>query len=174
VAVAAPPTRAAVSGITVAPWAFRSGTEAAWVLVGVDDQLFLAKNVPTSDFAAAGANLNGFKGLSTTGLIIGFTVEGLGTGDYCSNGAPRFNLHLMNDPNTYFLGCALGDLSGNIVSFTAGNGYGLGPGCEVSCQLPSGGTIDSLRIVFDEQGTTHLDDIFVGTFSAGGPGHFGG
>jgi hypothetical protein len=174
VAVAAPSTRAAVSGITVAPWAFRSGTEAAWVLVGLDYQLFLAKNVPTSEVAAAGANLNGFKGLSiTTGLTIGFTVETLGS-DYCSNGAPRFNLHLMNDPHTYFLGCALGVLSGNVVTFTAGNGYGLGPGCEVSCQLPSSGTIDSLRIVFDEQGTTHLDDIFVGTFSAGGPGHFGG
>jgi len=169
VAFLAPAARAAPSDITVAPWTFRTGSEASWVQVDGDWQLFLTKDVDTGVASAAGAHVNGVKGLSTAGLTIGFTVEG--AGDYCSGGAPRFNLHLQGDPTTYFLGCPLGDRVGNVVSFTAGNGYGQGPGCETACQFPSHGTIDSLNIVFDEHGSTYLDDIFVGGFTAGGPGH---
>ncbi len=74
---------------------------------------------------------------------------------------------------TYFLGCQWGDKTQNAdgsyaVSFTAGTVYPAG--CDV-CQIPSGATIQSLSIVFDEQGWTHLDDIRVGDFFAGGPGH---
>ncbi|TLZ74994.1 MAG: hypothetical protein E6K08_09580 [Methanobacteriota archaeon] len=169
VAFLAPAARAARSDITVAPWTFRTGSEASWVQVDGDWQLFLTKDVDTGVASAAGAHVNGVKGLSTAGLTIGFTVEG--AGDYCSGGAPRFNLHLQGDPTTYFLGCPLGDRVGNVVSFAAGNGYGQGPGCETACQFPSHGTIDSLNIVFDEHGSTYLDDIFVGGFTAGGPGH---
>jgi hypothetical protein len=171
VAFAAQPARATANGLNVSTWTFRSGSDAKWVIIDGNSVLFLAKTAPTTEVTAAGAHLNGIKGLSfAAGFKIGFTVVGIG--DYCSNGAPRFNVHLMNDPITYFLGCALGDRPvGNVVSFTAGFGYGQGPGCEVSCQLPSSGTIDSINIVFDEMGATHLDTIFVGEFVAESQGH---
>jgi hypothetical protein len=151
--------------LNVAAWTFRSGSDAGWVLLpDGTTALLLAKNVPTEENSAAGAHLNGIKGLSADALFtIGFDL--VGTDPYCGAGAPRFNVHLAGDPTTHFLGCAAGR-SGNHVSFTPGITYG----CD-TCMIPLGATIDTINIVFDEHGTTHLDNIVVGPFMAGDPGH---
>ena len=163
------------AGITVAPFSFapRGLGEfvpgggppalARWEKVSGDWQLFLAKNVPTAEIAAAGAQINGVSGLSTTGLTIGFTVES----GWCGAGAPRFNVRLAN-AGLVFLGCAHADLSGTFHSFTDGGIYG-------GVLFPTGDVVQSISIVFDEgtdvgPGFVYLDDITVGSDVAGAPG----
>jgi len=164
VAFAAQPARATANGLNVVAWTFQSGSDAKWVsLADGNSALFLAKNVPTDVFTAAGARLNGIKGLSTDGLMIGFDL--VGPDRYCGAGAPRFNVHVAGDSTTYFLGCAAGRIVDH-VSFTAGTTYG----CD-TCKIPLGATIDTINIVFDEGGTTYLDNIFVGDFVVGSQGH---
>jgi len=164
------------AGIIVAPFSYAPrglGTFAPgggppalarWEKIDGDWQLFLAKNVPTPEIAASGAQINGVTGLSTTGLTIGFTVED----GWCGAGAPRFNVRLQGTPGIVFLGCANAQVNGDVHSFTAGNSYG-------GVLFPSGDVIDSISILFDE-GTdaglfVYLDDIFVGDDSVGAPGH---
>jgi hypothetical protein len=167
-------SQAWAGGITVAPFGFAARglgsfepgggppVEARWQKVEGDWQLSLTKSVPTTEVAAAGAQINGVRGLSTTGLTIGFTLE---PGSYCGAGAPRFNVRL-SDGTIVFLGCIYGnDGSGN-VSFSAGNTYGGVP-------FPSGATIEGLSIVQDETGTAVIDDIFVGSEMVGGPNENG-
>jgi hypothetical protein len=97
---------------------------------------------------AAGATIDGVSGLSTTGMTLGFHVDG-----YCGAGAPRFNVSLTNG-TTVFLGCTYGnDGSGNVM-FTAGNTYG-------GVLFPEGATVSSIDIVQDEQGQTTLTNIMV-------------
>lgn len=162
-------------GITVAPFSFAPRglgaftpaggppAEAHWENVSGDWRLFLAKNVATAEIAAAGAQINGVSGISTTDLTIGFTVE---SGN-CGAGAPRFNVRLAT-AGLVFLGCAHADLpGGGVHSFTAGGVYG-------GVSFPTGDVVESLSIVFDEgPGSVFLDDIFVGGDSAGDPGHVG-
>ncbi len=165
----------AASGITVAPFTWSGlglGTftpgqgpaaQGKWVRVGDDFQLHLEKNVPTTAYASAGAQINGVRGLSTgtadEPLVIGFTVDS----GQCGAGAPRFNVKLEGEDGTVFLGCAYGGGSTTkIKSFTAGNSYG-------GVSFPTGKTIESISIVFDEQGWVNLDDILVGGDNVGSP-----
>lgn len=130
-----------------------------WENIAGDWQLHLGKNVPTAEIAAAGAQVKGVEGLSTTGLTIGFTVEN----GNCGAGAPRFNVRLM-DGSLVFLGCAHADNADNVHSFTAGLAYG-------GVLFPAGQVIQSISIIFDEgPGDVFLDDIFIGSDSAGSPG----
>lgn len=161
-------------GITVAPFTFAARglgsfvpsvgppAESKWVKEADGNwKLLLAKNVPLSEVAAGGAQINGVAGLSTTGLTLGFAVDG-----YCGAGAPRFNLRLQGVPGIVFLGCNYGN-SGGTVTFTPGTTYG-------GILYPSGQPIESLSIIFDEQGTTKLDNIQVGADIVGGPSDSGG
>ncbi len=164
-------------GFTVAPFTYSAlglgdftpgggpAATARWVDLNGNDVLLLSKNVPTSEVAAAGAQLEGVKGLPTTDLTLSFT---LATSDsYCGAGAPRFNVRLTNG-QTIFLGCIYGNDGSGKVSFTAGQTYG-------GVTFPSGQTVDSIEIIQDEQGTTYLDDITVQnprhTVIVGGPGN---
>jgi hypothetical protein len=162
-------------GITVAPFSFAArglgdfepshGPPALGRWERNDDgdwQLVLAKNVPTSEVASAGAQINGVAGLSTTGLTIGFSIED----GNCGAGAPRFNLRLEGVPGIVFLGCFHADVDGDERSFTAGTTYG-------GVLFPTGAVIESLSIVHDEQGFSVLDDIFVGDDVVGGPNENG-
>lgn len=163
----------AADGITVAPFSFAPrgvgeftptagpAAQARWERVNGDWQLHLAKNVPTSEVAAAGAQINGVSGMSTgtndAPLKLGFTVES----GQCGAGAPRFNVRLT-DGRLIFLGCSHGDRLDAVVSFTAGTSYTGGT-------VPLNATIESISIVFDEQGEVNLDDIFVGPYKVGAP-----
>jgi hypothetical protein len=70
--------------------------------------LLLVKTGPTANFAAAGATLQGVKGISLTEL--GYDIRKPATfadlrGSHCGAGAPRFNV-TTNDNVTHFVGCA--------------------------------------------------------------------
>ena len=162
------------NGITVAPFTFSAvglgefapaggpKAHARWERVNGDWQLYLAKNVATSEIAAAGAQINGVKGLSTTGMTLGFTIED----GHCGAGGPRFNVRLTSG-DLIFLGCSHGIINGTQRSFTAGNIYG-------TVEFPEEQVIDSISIIFDEgidqgQGFVHLDDIFVNSSTVGSP-----
>jgi len=121
--------------------------------------VFLAKNVPTTGQALAGARLKGVNGLGTTGLTIGFTVvDGL-----CDAGAPRFEVRLVR-AGLVRLGCAHAAVVGRSRRFTAGRTYG-------GVLFPTGDVIQSISIVFDEgPAPVILADIFVGAQGVAGPG----
>lgn len=135
---------------TLDPWVYPEGTDDAVAYVE-DGTLFLEKNVPTSEPVAAGAEVEGVEGLSTTGLTLSFDVEG-----YCGAGAPRFNVYLEGEATPVFLGCAHGDADNDgTVVFEAGQSYG-------GVLFPEGETISRIVIVQDEQGQTALSNIMIG------------
>lgn len=150
-------------GITVAPFSFSAvglGTftptggpavDAEWLDLGSHWELRLAKNVPTSEVAAAGAHLTGVKGLPTSGTTLSFTLEPI---SYCSGGSPRFNVYLEGVAAPVFLGCANGDRVGSVVSFTAGQHYG-------GVLFPTGQTVDKIDLIQDEQGVALLNAITI-------------
>ena len=128
---------------------------ARWERVSGDWQLYLAKNVPTSEIAPAGAQLNGVKGISTTDLSLGFIVkEG-----HFGAGAPRFNIRLASGGLPIFLGCIYAPEVNGVRTFQAGLIYG-------GQTVPTEDVIESISIIFDEgtdqgEGFVRLDDIFV-------------
>jgi hypothetical protein len=140
---------ASAASFTLSPWTYDPGNTGTVVATtSPDSSLHLEKNAPTPTNAAAGAEIQGVSGLSTTGMVLSYEVSG-----YCGAGAPRFNVYL-SDGSTVFLGCIYGnDGSGN-VSFTAGNTYG-------GVLFPTGATVTGIDIVQDEQGQTTLSNIMV-------------
>jgi len=139
---------ASAASYSLTPWVYDPDNTGGSVAMLVTDGVHLEKNVSTPTNTAAGATINGVEGLSTTGMTLGFHVDG-----YCGAGAPRFNVTL-SDNTVIFLGCTYGnDGSGN-VSFTAGNTYG-------GVLFPEGATVSSIDLVQDEQGQTTLTNIMV-------------
>ena len=74
-----------------------------------NEGLLLAKTGPTTNFASAGAKINGVTGMVITEL--GYDIRKPGTelsvgprGSHCGAGAPRFNI-TTRDGTTYFIGC---------------------------------------------------------------------
>src|SRR5256885_8959978 len=68
--------------------------------------LLLAKTGPTANFASAGADITGVKGMMLTELgydIRKPDVSAGARGSHCGAGAPRFNI-TTQDGNTYFIG----------------------------------------------------------------------
>lgn len=139
-----------------------SAAVARWENVNGHWVIFLAKNVPTAEKAAAGVRIKEVSGLTTTGLTIGFTVvDGL-----CGAGAPRFDVRLARAGDVR-LGCAHADVVGSVRRFTAGRRYG-------GVLFPAGDMVQSLSIVLDEgPAPVILEDIFVGREVVKGPGHGG-
>lgn len=136
-----------------------SGAEAKWVVVKnagspADHQLYLAKNVPTSAFEAAGADFAGIAGTRAGDLNeLCMTVES------STNGVqPRWNI---------YTGPSGGDWTK--VTFLGANQAGS-DGCfsdaEIEAALLANGVnlndeVKYLQIILDEQGSVHLDDIKV-------------
>jgi hypothetical protein len=163
-------------GITVAPFSFNAvglgggqpsaapPAHASWQRDSSGNwYLDLEKKVNTPEVAAAGAQINGVKGLSTAGMVLSFKLLTIDSQpSYCGAGAPRFNVHLT-DGTTVFLGCVYGNSSGT-VTFTSGNTYGGVP-------FPADATVDSISIIQDETGHAFLDDISVNSMTAGAPGN---
>lgn len=151
-------------GITVAPFTYSAvglgsftatggpAATAEWVDVGGNEELYLSKNVPTSEYAAAGAHITGVKGLPTDNLTLSFQL--VGPDPYCGAGAPRFNVYLEGVSAPVFLGCADGTVDGSTVSFVAGGTYG-------GVSFPTGQTVEKIDVIQDEQGATYLDNITI-------------
>jgi len=122
----------------------------------------LQKNVPTTDCSSADVTVNGVSGITLTEL--NFDVK---TGEYCGAGAPRFNV-LTSDNVTHFLGCAAGTQT------DLGNGWThvvfdpTNPAQAFPVIAP-GTTVQSIGIVMDEQGQTHIDNVSINDQVIGSP-----
>lgn len=149
------------SGAVTSDWRPFSGRGEA------DPALLLAKLLPTSQDAAAGATVEGVRGLVLGEL--GFDVYG---GGHCGAGAPRFNVTLV-DGTIYFFGCAYGTHTRSPtkpgtftrIRFSDGDAFK-----QLATDPPWPGfgraRVASIEIVFDEgtdvgSGFTALDDIDV-------------
>lgn len=141
------------------PAGTQGGVVAKWDnSVGLNaPSLLLAKNVPTSDCSAAGATVNGVSGITLSEL--NFDVMG-----YCGAGAPRFNV-TTTDNVTHFFGCTYGTHT------DAGNGWThvvFSPADGIPA-VTAGETVQSIELIQDEQGSTHLDNISINDQILGGP-----
>ena len=135
--------------------------------------LVLVKTGPTSNFAAAGAELKGVKGTVLTEL--GYDIRKIGPlasddrGSHCGAGAPRFNVVIGG--TEYFVGCnsppatqttagtgwlrLLWGGAGNIPAYYSGTGPN--PGCAL-CNIHAS-VVESISIVFDEGQDTGPDQF---------------
>jgi hypothetical protein len=128
--------------------------------------LLLAKTGPTANWASAGANIAGVKGVTLTEL--GYDIRKYGPdtragarGSHCGAGAPRFNVTASDGVTYDFIGCnsaatpATSEVdgqgwirlrwgSGTILAFAA-NGPAAGTIVNIS-----GIKVSSIQIVFDE------------------------
>jgi hypothetical protein len=128
--------------------------------------LLLAKTGPTANWASAGANITGVKGVTLTEL--GYDIRKYGPdtragarGSHCGAGAPRFNVTASDGVTYDFIGCnsaatpATSEVdgqgwirlrwgSGTILAFAA-NGPAAGTIVNIS-----GIKVSSIQIVFDE------------------------
>ena len=150
---------------------------------GKNKGLLLVKTGPTTNFAAAGASLNGVKGITLTEL--GFDIR---TGSHCGAGAPRFNV-VTTDGVRHFVGCSSPPPTVTAAS-PAWQRLRLGF-VPLVCSGVSGfnastgilecitGVVQSITIIFDEgtdtpfeSGLAVLDNIDVnGTLVGRGPGN---
>ncbi len=134
--------------------------------------LLLAKTGPTANFASAGADITGVKGITLTELGYDIRKPGADTragarGSHCGAGAPRFNVTTSDGATFDFIGCNSGATpatsevdgqgwirlrwgGGNIPAFAA-------DGTLVNI---SGKTVKSIQIVFDEGQDTGGPDFF--------------
>jgi hypothetical protein len=147
-----------------------------------NEGLLLAKTGPTNNNAAAGAKIDGINNFVITEL--GWDVR---NGTHCGAGAPRFNIHIQNEPagSVHFVGCAAmpvvatglyGTRRRVTAAQLAGSGFAFPP-------IPTGSTIDSISIIFDEgqdtptateggNGLVVLDNIDInGALVGKGPKH---
>jgi len=131
---------------------------ARWEQIGGNWELFLAKHVPAGQPARAGVRVTGVRGLSTTGLSLGFTVvDGL-----CDARVPRFEVRL-EQAGRVSLACAHGDSAGAAVRFTAGSTYG-------GTHFPEWDVVVDLSVVFDVgPAPVILDDLRIGNRVFEGP-----
>ncbi len=119
--------------------------------------LYLQKAAAATDCSAAGASVNHVNGITLTEL--NFDYYSADTNAHCGAGAPRFNV-VTSDNVTHFFGCADGSAT------DLGNGWThvtfdpTNPAQAFPVVAP-GTTVNSIDIVFDEQGYTHIDNISV-------------
>jgi hypothetical protein len=168
---------------------------------GKNKGLLLVKTGPTSNFAAAGAVLNGVKGISFTapGSELGYDIRKPTTaigdandprGSHCGAGAPRFNV--VTSDGIFFVGCnsppattMMGGPFGGWLRLRWGLPAPVGcvpgflNGAVLECIT---GTVQSITIIFDEGqdasagpdmfGLAVLDNIDInGTIVGRGPGN---
>jgi hypothetical protein len=124
--------------------------------------ILLEKLGPQENCAAAGVDIiTPLEGQSISNLNeLNFDVSG-----YCGGGAPRFNV--VVNGNTYFLGC-----NGGVQTPTSNPNWThveFGPVQFAAAGIPLTGTLDDVYIIFDESGTTHIDNISVNNQVVGSP-----
>ena len=129
-----------------------------------NEGLLLAKTGPTTNVAAAGAELKNVKGIVLTEL--GYDIRKAGPtvvdprGSHCGAGAPRFNVETTT--SFFFVGCN----SPAPTTQTAGTGFirlrwtpVLGFDAFTGVLGPITGTVKSIMIVFDEGTDTGPDNF---------------
>ena len=123
--------------------------------------LLLSKTGPTSNYAAAGAELKGVAGEPLN--EIGYDIRKFGGvaspyGSHCGAGSPRFNV--TTNFGTHFIGCA----SPPPVQVAAGPGWTRLRWSPANAfpAIPAGAIVQSILIIFDE-----------GQDASGGPDQFG-
>lgn len=148
------PYPAGTPGNVVSQWDYTQGNPSP--------SLYLQKSAPTTDCSSAGATINGVAGITLTELNFDYK-----TGTYCGAGAPRFNVD-ASDGSHFLGGCA------NATQTDLGNGWThvvIDPSnaSQAFPVLTPGATINSIEIVFDEQGSTYIDNVSVNDQVISGP-----
>jgi hypothetical protein len=141
---------------------------------GGDHALLLHKGVPTSEFAAAVAAVEGVEGTPVTALAR--LQWNRRTGTHCTGGAPRWNLSITGASgaeHTVFLGCAAaahtpGDHDDWTMDFWGGPAIRAQVFAQAGADALNG-TLTGLAIVFDEgPDGVLLDNLVVTTATADG------
>jgi hypothetical protein len=136
------------------PGIFDPGNTGCVVSTFSNGVLHLEKNCPTSTNAAAGADITGLEGQTFTSAS--FT---LADPSQCQGGSPRFNV--VTDQGLFFLGCnnvtpTINADGSATYTFTAATIAAAGN------QVPfPTGTIQSVEILIDVQGTADISNITV-------------
>lgn len=134
-----------------------------------NDGLFMVKTGPTSNNAAAFADVKGVKGVPLTELGYDIRKFGPGThasalGSHCGAGAPRFDVETTTD--FYFVGCSSPPPTAEVIGdgwirlrWAAGPLGVMGFNATTGALEPITGNVVSIQVVFDE-GTDTGPDFF--------------
>jgi hypothetical protein len=145
---------AGTAGAALIPGVFDPGNTGCVVSTFANGVLHLEKNCPTSTNAAAGADITGLEGQTFTSAS--FT---LASASQCQGGSPRFDV--VTSDGTFFLGC------NNVTPTTNANGsvtytFNAATIAAAGGQVPfPTGTIQSIDILIDVQGTADITNISV-------------
>jgi len=143
---------AATAGAALVPGVFEPGNTGCVTSSYSNGALHLAKNCATTTNASAGADITGLSGQAFQSAS--FT---LASATQCQGGSPRFNIDTTG--GLFFLGC------NNVTPTTNSDGtvtYTFAPSNlqpQIAGTTP--GTITSVSIVLDVQGTADLSNITV-------------
>lgn len=146
---------AGTAAAALSPWTFLgSGVSCPVVSTFSNGVLHLEKNCTTSTNASAGATITGLSGQTFTSGS--FTLANT---SQCQGGSPRFNV--VTTTGTFFLGCnnVTPTINGNgtaTYTFTAATIAAAGN----QVTFPTG-TINSVDVLIDVQGTADLSNIMV-------------
>jgi hypothetical protein len=146
---------AGTAAAALSPWTFLgSGVSCPVVSTFSNGVLHLEKNCTTATNASAGATITGVSGQTFTSGS--FT---LANASQCQGGSPRFNV--VTTTGTFFLGCnnVTPTINGNgtaTYTFTAATIAAAGN----QVTFPTG-TINSVDVLIDVQGTADLSNIMV-------------
>jgi hypothetical protein len=137
----------------LSPWTFDPGNTGCPSSTFSNGVLHLVKNCGTTTNASAGATITGLSGQTFSSGS--FT---LANASQCQGGSPRFNVVTTN--GTFFLGCNNVTPTTNTdgtatYNFTAANGFQNGVPTTIT------GTITSVDVLIDVQGTADLSNITV-------------
>jgi hypothetical protein len=147
------------TGIISAAWVAHLGLPDAG---GADHGLYLAKNGPTPTNAAAFAVISGVEGIQLTEL--GYDVK---DGGHCSGGAPRFNVSASD--GFHFVGACTNGIATGIPA-PGWTTYRFSP-TQAFPPITAGATINSIAVLFDEEGSVVIDNIDVNGTLIGKPGN---
>jgi hypothetical protein len=145
---------AGAAGAALEPGVFDPGNTGCVTATYSNGVLHLAKNCPTSTNAAAGADITGQSGQQFTSAS--FT---LASSSQCQGGSPRFNVVTTN--GLFFLGC------NNVTPTINANGTATYTFTAATIAAAGGqvpfptGTIQSISVLIDVQGTADLSNIRV-------------
>jgi hypothetical protein len=164
---------AGTAAAALSPWTFTdTGVTCAVSSTFSNGVLHLSKPCTTATVASAGATITGVQGQTFTSGS--FT---LANASQCQGGSPRFNVVTTNGTTstTFFLGC------NNVTPVTNADGtvtYTFTPATIAAAgnQVPfPTGTITSVDVLIDVQGTADLSNITVnGQVQVPTPGHHHG
>ena len=145
---------ASTAAAALVPGVFDPGNTGCVTATYAGGVLHLEKNCPTATNAAAGADITGLEGQAFTSAS--FTLD---SASQCEGGSPRFNVQTTT--GFFFLGC------NNVIPTTNADGsvtytFTAATLAAAGNQVPfPTGTIESISILIDVEGTADITDIRV-------------